>query len=381
VRTLSLDYVNPSIIYAGTTVGLFASRDGGARWSRLIPGVVVNAIVVHPTDDRIVLVGTDDAGVLRTTDGGQSFEPVNNGFSHRQVTDLAVSPNGEALYAAIALDRHYGGFFRSVDNGHSWESYNEGLDQLVDSVTCILTLDADTVVIGTRQGVLVGNPGEKPWNLIASTKKLRVLDLAAGPEPDIVYIAAETGILELSLKTQKLRQLQIPVYRGKINTVLFDRESGNLFAGGDTGVFRSGDGGETWAMKVRGLPYSPIHSLEKSSLGILCGTKQGVFVTNNSGELWAGGKGIFPLDIVTITANPSNRSEVFAADVLVGYLFMSRDGGMSWEVLNPLDTRSRISSLAFGPDGKLFAGTLSEGIYLIEELPPSQLAEGAETDD
>jgi hypothetical protein len=61
----------------------------------------------------------------------------------------------------------------------------------------------------------------------------------------------------------------------------------------------------------------------------------------------------------------------------LSYLFRSLDAGSNWEVLNVSSTRSRISRLAFGRSGELLAGTLSEGVYLIEQLP-SSLASGGQ---
>ncbi|RPJ86695.1 MAG: hypothetical protein EHM18_04885 [Acidobacteria bacterium] len=381
-RTLLIDPLDSSIVYAGTTVGLFVSRNGGANWKVLVPGIVVNTIAVQPVENGVILVGTDDAGVLRSTDGGQAFEPVNSGFIYRQIPDLAVATDASGrVYAAVASDHTYGGFFFSGDRGRTWESFNEGLNKAVDSITSILAAhNTPTVLLGTKEGVYVGVPGEKPWEQVGLTRQLRVLDLAAGPGKDITYIAAESGAFELNFRLKTLQKLVIPVYKGRINTILFDSSSGQLFAGGETGLFRSKDAGKNWSMKVRGLPYTSVHSLEKSGTRILCGTRQGLFYTENYGELWTPGKGVFPLDIMTISANPSRESEVFAADFLVGYLFMSHDGGVTWDVLNPLSTRSRISSLAFGPSGELLAGTLSEGVYLIEELPAPVLAGGTDSD-
>jgi len=307
VRTLLLDPLDPAIVYAGTTVGLFLSRDGGTSWKELIPGVVVNAIAVQPVENGVILAGTDDAGVLRSTDGGRSFESINSGFIYRQVSDLVVSSDSTPrIYAAVASDHTYGGFFYSEDRGRTWTSYNEGLNQAVDSITSILSRRGqESVLLGTNEGVYIGIPGEKAWARIGLTRQLRVLDLAAGPGKDIIYIAAESGAYELNLRLQTLHRLVIPIYKGRINTVLFDGRSGQLFAGGETGLFRSKDAGESWSMKVRGLPYTSIHSLERSGSRIICGTRQGLYYTENYGELWAPGKGVFPLDIMTISANPS----------------------------------------------------------------------------
>jgi photosystem II stability/assembly factor-like uncharacterized protein len=376
-RTLLIDPVDPTIVYAGTTVGLFVSRDEGANWRLLVPGLVINAIAVHPGDHSVVLVGSDDAGVLRSVDRGETFEAVNTGFIHRQIADLAVSPDHpSSLYAAVTFDRQYGGFFFTDDHGATWRSYNDGLPQdVVDSITCVTAPAGAEVYLGTKAGVFAGVPGEKPWRPIACTERLRMLDISVGPDANALYLGAEGGIFQLALKPEKLQRLTIPVYKGEITTVLYDRDSGNLFAGGDTGVFRSTDAGKTWAMKVRGLPYSAVHSLERSGNRILCGTRQGLFYSDDYGESWTSGKGVYPLDIMTIRSNPARPNEVFAADFLVGYLFMSRDAGSSWEVLNMSSPRSRISRLVFARSGELLAGTLSEGVYLIEQ-PASGLASG-----
>jgi photosystem II stability/assembly factor-like uncharacterized protein len=376
-RTLLIDPIDSSTLYAGTTVGLFLSKDGGVRWSRLIGEVVVNTISVHPTDNRTILVGTDDAGVLRSTDGGTSFEQSNAGFIHRQIADIQVAPgNPSSLYAAVTSDAHYGGFFYSADAGRQWYSYNEGLKGAVDSINCILALDDSSLVfVGTRSGVFEGIPPERPWRPMIPTNQLRVLDLAAGPG-NTLFIGAESGIYHLDVKLQKLRQLVIPVYKGRVNAVLYDPEAKMLFAAGETGVLRSPDGGKTWAMKVRGLPYSPIYTLEKNGDRIFCGTRQGLFFTDNQGEAWTAGRGVLPLDIITIRADPRLRTEVFAADMLAGYVFHSADGGTTWEVVNLSKRASQISRLAVGTQGELFAGTLSEGVYLIEPSTTRQASGG-----
>jgi photosystem II stability/assembly factor-like uncharacterized protein len=377
-RTLLIDPVDSSTLYAGTTVGLFISKDGGASWTRLIGEVVINTISVHPIDTRVILVGTDDAGVLRSIDGGASFEQANDGFIHRQVADVQVAPGEPAMvYAAITGDAHHGGFFYSRDSGRHWHSYNEGLRGVVDSISCIhAPAGSNLVFLGTKAGIFEGVPGERAWRPLIPTAKLRILDLAAGPG-NTLFVGAESGIYQLDLKLQRLRQLVIPVYKGRVNAVLHDEDSNLLFAAGETGVLRSADGGKTWAMKVRGLPYAPVHTLEKNGTRIFCGTRQGLFFTDNQGEAWTAGEGVYPLDIMTIRANPRRETEVFAADFLVGYIFHSLDGGANWEVINRSKNSSRISRLAVGNEGELFAGTLSEGVYLIDRLPSDHQASGA----
>jgi photosystem II stability/assembly factor-like uncharacterized protein len=66
VWVLREDPRNPDLIYAGTELGLFATRDGGRSWERLrfenFPTVAVHDLLVHPRDNDLV-VGTHGRGL------------------------------------------------------------------------------------------------------------------------------------------------------------------------------------------------------------------------------------------------------------------------------------------------------------------------------
>jgi len=73
VKVIREDPSNPQVLYAGTEFGLFASFDGGGRWTAMdgLPTVAVDDILVHPRE-RDLIVAThgrslfilDDAGPL-----------------------------------------------------------------------------------------------------------------------------------------------------------------------------------------------------------------------------------------------------------------------------------------------------------------------------
>ncbi len=63
-RVLKQDPSNPSIVYAGTTEGLWKTMDLGKTWKRMSePEVVVNDVLIDPRDSNHVLLATDRAGV------------------------------------------------------------------------------------------------------------------------------------------------------------------------------------------------------------------------------------------------------------------------------------------------------------------------------
>ena len=89
-----------STLYAATNGGGFKSTNGGSTWSQVIPASYdVNAVLIDPDDPQTVYFGTDDGGVLRSEDGGGSYQPMNLGLPGEiPITCLAIH-TGQYLFA------------------------------------------------------------------------------------------------------------------------------------------------------------------------------------------------------------------------------------------------------------------------------------------
>lgn len=131
-----------SVAYAGTEPSnLYRSEDGGRTWQLLpalrelpseprwsFPGRPwthhVRTIALHPSDPGWLLVGIELGGVMRSTDGGSSWEdhnPQAHSDAHRLLTHpLAADRVYEAAGQGIAL---------SEDRGSTWNRVEEGLDR------------------------------------------------------------------------------------------------------------------------------------------------------------------------------------------------------------------------------------------------------------
>jgi len=102
-------------LFAGGDYAIYKTHNTGTSWYSVGINICgVNHIVINANDDIFAGVW----GVNRSTDGGQSWQTINNGFDNFDVRALAVKDNGY-LFAGTN-DSQNGTVFRSTDNGESW---------------------------------------------------------------------------------------------------------------------------------------------------------------------------------------------------------------------------------------------------------------------
>jgi hypothetical protein len=127
-------------VYAGTEPSaLFVSRDGGGSWRELegmgnLPSAPtwsfpprpwtshVRAIAPSYADPDLVVVGIELGGVVRSTDGGETWQDQRPGAQADCHSLLAHPGAPELLYEAGG-----GGFAQSTDFGESWEGADAGM--------------------------------------------------------------------------------------------------------------------------------------------------------------------------------------------------------------------------------------------------------------
>jgi photosystem II stability/assembly factor-like uncharacterized protein len=150
---------DPNVVYAGMGSacirgnispgdGVYRSTDAGKTWKRagLAEAGQIGAIAVHPKQPETLHVAalghafgpSEQRGVFRSRDGGDSWEQVLHVSDRAGAVDLALDPtNPRIVYAAIwqAERKPWGlvsggegsGLHRSVDGGDSWQELTEGL--------------------------------------------------------------------------------------------------------------------------------------------------------------------------------------------------------------------------------------------------------------
>lgn len=152
VGAVAVSETNPDLVFIGmgeTCIrgnilpgdGVYRSRDAGATWEHVgfRDSHGISKIRIHPTNPDIVYVASfgkysapsEERGVFRSMDGGDSWERVLFRDDETGAIDLSIDPNNpDVIYAALweAYRKEYqmssggegSGMFKSTDGGTTW---------------------------------------------------------------------------------------------------------------------------------------------------------------------------------------------------------------------------------------------------------------------
>lgn len=144
---------SPLILYASDP-GLNKSIDGGETWEQINNGFYtppqVAALAIDPYDSRVVyFADLFTTAIFKTSDGGQSWNPLGEGYWGR-VRSFAIDPyNQQVIYIGTT-----GGFFRSLDNtGTSWVPMMSGMPNLEVWAVAIDHSNPQNVYAGSGVGI------------------------------------------------------------------------------------------------------------------------------------------------------------------------------------------------------------------------------------
>ncbi|MEZ4699010.1 MAG: hypothetical protein R2834_01670 [Rhodothermales bacterium] len=118
IRAICQSPSDPSVWLAGTEDrGLLHSTDGGRSWATHRPAGcdTFYAVAIHPAHPEILIAGGFDAGVCVSLDGGATWRRTGDDMPVQHVHALAISPSGRFVAGTV-----HGGIYASVDAGASW---------------------------------------------------------------------------------------------------------------------------------------------------------------------------------------------------------------------------------------------------------------------
>ena len=112
---IAVSPVNHLKIYGVSNSGLFSSIDGGANWTLVGPYAFAK-VVFDPVNSSTIYLVTTSQGILRSTDDGQSWKPINTGLRSAAAIALKINPaNPSTFYAAIASSNDNDAFVTKIN--------------------------------------------------------------------------------------------------------------------------------------------------------------------------------------------------------------------------------------------------------------------------
>ncbi len=235
--------------FGGTGGGVWKTTDGGQKWKNISDGFFggsIGAVAVSEWDPNVIYVGGGEVtvrgnvshgyGMWKSTDRGKSWKCIGLKDS-RHITRIRIHPrNPDVVYAAV-LGHLYGpneqrGVYRTTDGGESWKR--------------------------------------------------------------ILFVNSEVGAVDIAMDPTNPRILFATMWR--VRRTPYSLESG----GEGSGIWQSTDGGDSW-----------------------------INITGKGGL--PGGK----IGIIGVTVSPANPDRIWAiVEAADGGVFRSDDGGESWHRVN-----------------------------------------------
>jgi photosystem II stability/assembly factor-like uncharacterized protein len=241
-----------------------------------------------PTDPNTVYAGIEDAGLFRSTDGGQNWEELSGLRGHESGAGWQPGAGGLCLHTII-LDpsdpkRIYiaisaAGAFRTDDGGKTWRPINKGLhSQYIPNPTAEVGHCVHHVAMNpSRPGVLFM---QKHWDVMRSDNAGDLWKEVSGNLP------TDFGFV-----------IDVHAHEPETIYVVPIKSDGEHFPlDGQLRVYRSRTGGNEWEELAKGLPQRDcyvnvlrdamaVDSLDKC--GIYFGTTGGqVYASADAGDNW-----------------------------------------------------------------------------------------------
>jgi len=339
------------------------------HWSASGPfGGTVRAIAINPDDPQLMLVGTHGGGIVRSTDGGSTWNPTLGLPKAELVFDITYAQSNPSIVYAGTLGF---GAVRSDDGGQTWSQ--------IYSVATVIEIEADPfdpeTVFLTETTLRRSQDGGETWEDVWPIEQGGEVIASAPSQAGRFYFSSGTSVY----RTDDWGE----TWEGGGDTEWWIEDmavdptnADRLFAGTASGVYRSINGADSWHDADDGLPIEGgytrrIHSIEidPTAPTVVYAVAEWVggrvFRSADSGRQWSAvGLDITTLPAWTITAHPTNDDRLFVGMENDGVL-RTNDARQTWQRRNHGNVASNIASLHALPGTQkvAMAGTIGQGVF------------------
>ncbi len=384
------------LLLASITMGAFGQMTGSIDGKELFgdlkarqigPALMsgrVSDIEGHPSNSKIVYIGTAGGGVWKSQDGGVMFYSIFD--EHPQsIGTVALDPTDPDNTVWVGTGEVWtrnsvsigDGIYKSGDGGKNWTKMGLEKTERISAIE-IHPKDSKTIYVGALgalwgdsedRGVYKSTDGGATWN-------------------KILYVNATSGCADLVIDPTNPEILYASFWE-------FRRTAWSFNSGGmNSSLYKSTDGGKTWNKIHNGFPKGVLGriaiAIAPSNSNLLYATveaekanEKGLYRSTNGGTSWEYLNGDFELTVrpfyfSRIAVDPKDPNTLVKGGFFGS---ISRDGGKTFKGLGAM--HPDIHDIWFDPkdSDKMFFAT-DGGLYrslngsvtceMIENLPLSQ---------
>jgi photosystem II stability/assembly factor-like uncharacterized protein len=348
IRNFEVNPTNSNIVFASGELStgvqglqfemvkgvLYKTVDGGSSWTNIWEGDSLARWLCIDSEnpqqmelftgifDREAF-NTNGLGVLSTSDGGQTWSPLNSGITGSLfVGGMAMRPTGSEVtiigtgnYTEDQNGTRYGAVFRSTNN-LTWDmvlgpqdTNSPGSPDNVFTAAAFSPSSSNIVYVANALAFYRSTDGGTAWTRYSGSN-----GVPYGPP------GVRSGV-----------PIEITVDKDDPNTVFVNNYGG--------GVFKSTDGAQTWQVLGRGYTGADLHKVavnpQNRSL-LLANGRSGPFQSVNAGNDWTGisyGPVTGAAEWQSAAYDPTSNAVIYLSDEFQGLIFKSTDGGNSWNTV------------------------------------------------
>ena len=312
--------------------GLNVSANGGESWTKINRPIWhesnVRALCVDPANPRRVLAGADcqsvpssQVGVFRSEDGGVTWENLDAPTSNLEVWSVTVDPTDpDTLFVGTRPEG-----FRSRDGGRTWSKLHMGVN-----MNCPISEPLPPSPPRTTCMIVDPRDNRTIW---------------AGMEVDGVYKSLDGGDNWVHLP-----DLGPDPFQGDIHSMALKTGARSaVYCTSPFGIATSHDEGESWDYHY----FPKFHEADRVSYcrgmvikadnpdvmfvgngDTIPGVTGAVQRTQDAGKSWEPvSLPVEPNSIIYGISSHKERHNVIVAASIFGYVYVSEDGGDSWQKL------------------------------------------------
>lgn len=326
---------------------VYKSTDAGMNWQPIWRGDnLARYILIDPNDVNTIYVSTgifdreaansDSAanvpggvGILKTTDGGTTWDEINNGLNNLYLGSLFMHPENSQILLAGAGNNAYpagGGIYLTTNGGGDWR-YMGG-----DHITSVefASENPDVAYAAGSERFYRSDDGAQTWRTYGG----RVW----GPE------GIRPGFpIDFQVDPRDSMRIFVNNYGG-----------GNLL---------SEDGGQTWISASTGYTGADLTDITVDPTNpsiIYVNGRSGPFRSTDGGTTWQGLNPIHLREIAEgarVVVDPHNPNHILMSSAHGGWTYESTDSGLNWMLVT--DYNTELNNLQWSDTNQKFQGMQS----------------------